>query len=90
MHKHQIVSLHEIAGDVEFYRGTRFRQYAVGLRGVAEQDDYYEYMLVDDDTTAYMLLVNISSEAGKHKAGNVPCYVQRSWAIASVAGPVPK
>lgn len=71
------IPLQEIAGDVEFYRGTRFRRYGVGLNGVAEKDDYYEYMLVDTDTTSYMLFVNVSSESGSHKAGHVSCYVQK-------------
>lgn len=70
------IPLLEIAGDVEFYRGTRFRQYGVGLNGAAEQDDYYEYMLAYESYAFHMLLVNVSSEAGSYKAGGVVCAIK--------------
>ena len=74
--KHQLIPLSEIAGEVEFFRGTRFRLYKVGMSNVNEEDDFYEYMLVDDHDS-HMLLVNSSSENGRIKAGNVVCYVQK-------------
>ena len=71
------IPLQEIAGDVEFYRGTRFRRYGAGLNGVNEEDDYYEYMLVHEGySTSSMMLVNVSSEAGRYKAGHVVCEIK--------------
>ncbi|GAA4055506.1 hypothetical protein GCM10022409_48400 [Hymenobacter glaciei] len=72
----QLIPLNEIASDAEFFRGTRFRSYKVGMSNVNEEDDYYEYLLVDNGDP-YMLLVNSSSGHGRIKAGNVMCYVQK-------------
>ena len=72
----QLTPLNDVADDIEFFRGKRFRKYQVGMLDVAEADDYYEYMLVDNGDQ-YMLLINSSSAAGIHKAGAVVCYVQK-------------
>jgi hypothetical protein len=78
--KTQLIPLSDIADNVEFFRGKRFRKYQVGMLDVAEADDYYEYMLVDNGDQ-YMLLINSSSAAGIHKAGAVVCYVQKSDSV---------
>lgn len=67
--------MNEVSSETEFYRGARFRKYNIGMNNVSEEDDYYEYMLVDDGAL-HMLLVNTSTEAGSSKAGNVVCYVK--------------
>ena len=74
--KTQIIPLNDIADDVEFFRGKRFRKYQVGMLDIEEADDYYEYMLVDNGDQ-HMLLINSSSAAGIHKAGAVVCHVQK-------------
>ena len=43
---------------------------------MTEEDDYYEYMLVYDGASPHMMLVNVSSEAGSHKAGSVVCAIK--------------
>lgn len=35
----------EINDKTKFYRGSRFRQYGIGLNVKNKEDDYYEYML---------------------------------------------
>ncbi|MCR9252577.1 MAG: hypothetical protein NXI20_19310 [bacterium] len=42
----QLIPLKEIEDSHEFWRGSRFRQYKVGLKVAHEKDDYYEYMLI--------------------------------------------
>ena len=41
------IALKDIEDTTEFGRGTRFRQYKIGLNVNNEDDDYYEYMLVE-------------------------------------------
>jgi hypothetical protein len=72
----QLTPLSDVVDDVEFFRGKRFRKYQVGMLDVEEDADYYEYMLIDN-SDPYMLVVNVSIEAGINKAGAVVCYVQK-------------
>ncbi|WP_179007811.1 hypothetical protein [Winogradskyella forsetii] len=47
----------EIDDSREFYRGTRFRQYGIGLNVKRKDDDYYEYMLtIVPGESDYLLL----------------------------------
>lgn len=51
----------------KFYRGTRFRQYEVGLNVSNPEDDYYEYMLtIVPGESEYLLLTCVEG----YKAGN--------------------
>jgi hypothetical protein len=79
----QLTPLNDVADDIEFFRGKRFRKYQAGLLDVEEVYDYYEYMLVDNGDE-YMLLINSSSAAGIHKAGAVICYVQKLASVGRV------
>jgi hypothetical protein len=36
-----------ISDEEVFYKGTRFRQYVIGLNVKDPEDDYYEYMLAE-------------------------------------------
>jgi len=45
--KYQLVPLEMIRDDQEFWRGTRFRQYGIGLNVENKAEDYYEYMLAE-------------------------------------------
>ncbi len=52
-----LIPLSTIADDREIYRGTRFRQYKIGLNVPRKEDDYYEYMLAEiPGEREYMLL----------------------------------
>lgn len=47
----------EIDDNRKFYRGTRFRQYGIGLNVKSKDDDYYEYMLtIVPGESDYLLL----------------------------------
>ncbi|MDO5981272.1 hypothetical protein [Flavivirga spongiicola] len=43
----KIKPLKEIEDKLEFWKGTRFRQYQMGLNVSEKEDDYYEYMLAE-------------------------------------------
>lgn len=55
----------QIHDEQEFWRGTRFRQYEVGLNVESKKDDYYEYMLAEIPGENYMLLTCVKG----YKAG---------------------
>ena len=42
-----LIPLKNIDDEIEFWKGTRFRQYEVGLNVDNKEDDYYEYMLAE-------------------------------------------
>jgi hypothetical protein len=71
----KLIPLIEVEDDREFFKGERFRIYNVGIRNTTPETDYYEYMLVYDHSN-HMLLANVTSEAGRSKAGYVICHVQ--------------
>lgn len=61
----------EIDKEEVFFSGTILRKYSVGL-GVSESDDYYDYILAYAQwEKGKMMLVNITKEDGKNKAGSV-------------------
>lgn len=43
----KLIPLKDIKDDAELWRGTRFRQYKIGLNVKNEKDDFYEYMLAE-------------------------------------------
>ncbi|MFT6442378.1 MAG: hypothetical protein ACJASQ_001273 [Crocinitomicaceae bacterium] len=45
--KDSLISLGKIKDDEEFWKGTRFRQYEIGLNVEDKDDDFYEYMLAE-------------------------------------------
>ncbi|WP_299435634.1 hypothetical protein [uncultured Aquimarina sp.] len=45
--KDKLIPLEMIKDDHEFWRGTRFRHYGVGLNVESKEDDFYEYMLAE-------------------------------------------
>ena len=61
-----LVPLTEINDDEEFFIGTRFRIYNVGLNVQKKEDDFYEYMLTQVPGESEHL--NMSNVNG-HKAG---------------------
>ena len=67
------IKLTEVKDSDEFYLGSRFRIYNVGLNVSDESDDFYEYMLAEiPGEKEHMLLTNIVG----HKSGNVLAYVK--------------
>ena len=43
----KLIPLKDVKDDAEFWKGTRFRSYNVGMNVTNNEDDYYEYMLVE-------------------------------------------
>lgn len=43
----QLLPLKDINDEIEFWKGTRFRQYGVGLNLENKENDFYEYMLAE-------------------------------------------
>lgn len=73
---HQIMKLtplKDIHDKDEFYIGTRFRIYNVGLNVSDKKDDYYEYMLAEiPGEKEYMLITNVVG----HKSGSALALVK--------------
>ncbi len=56
----KLIPINEINDEQEFWRGTRFRIYNVGLNVKDKKDDYYEYMLAQiPNDKEHFLLTNI-------------------------------
>ncbi len=74
----ELIPLRDIPDDQEFWKGSLFRLYEVGMNVKDKTDDFYEYMLVLDlSTPDYMILANSSREAGRAKRGYVICHVRK-------------
>lgn len=74
----ELVPLKDIPDDHEFWSGSLFRLYDVGMNVKDKTDDFYEYMLVLDlSFPDYMILANSSREAGSAKRGSVMCHVKK-------------
>ncbi len=59
----------------EFWKGTRFRQYEIGLNVEKKEDDFYEYMLAEiPGEKDYMLLTCVEG----YKAGSALALVKTS------------
>ena len=54
-----------------------FQLHNVGMNVKDKSEDFYEYMLVDDNDTDHMILANSSREAGRYKRGLVICHVKQ-------------
>jgi hypothetical protein len=66
----KLLPLSNILDEHEFWAGTKIRIQGVGLHVNEPHEDYYDYMLALLPThSERMILVNISSGAGKAKAG---------------------
>jgi hypothetical protein len=74
--KPELIPLAEVSDEQEFWAGTLFRHYNVGMNIKDKTDDYYEYMLIDNHEP-YMFLANISLQAGRYKAGHVIAHVKK-------------
>jgi hypothetical protein len=75
--KPELIPLADVPDEQEFWAGTRFRQVNVGMNIKNKSDDFYEYMLINDNSIRdYMLLANVSLEAGRYKAGFVIAHVR--------------
>ena len=71
----KIKPLEEIEDDMEFWKGTRFRQYQVGLNVSNKEDDYYEYMLAEiPGERDFMLLTCVEG----YKSGSALALVKTS------------
>ncbi|MBK8245564.1 MAG: hypothetical protein IPK88_19205 [Saprospiraceae bacterium] len=76
--KEILIPLSIIPDEQEFYRGAIFRIYKVDIPNVKKEDeDFYDYMLIDLNDSKKMLLANVSSKAGKGKAGLSLGYVEK-------------
>ena|SRR5687768_3912766 len=74
----KLIPLIHVPDEQEFYCGAVFREFKVGIPNVIdENEDYYDYMLININSDK-MLLANVSSKAGKGKAGYSIGYVERS------------
>jgi len=59
--------LKEIDDNQIISQGTRFRQYNIGLNVIDTEDDYYEYMLVNNPSEPeYLLLVCVEGYKSGH------------------------
>lgn len=70
----KLIPVIELKDNEEFFKGTKFRLYGVGLQNATQETDFYEYMLIYDNPN-YMTLANVSSELGRYKAGHVLCHI---------------
>jgi hypothetical protein len=69
----KIRPLSDIEDDIEFWKGTRFRQYEIGLNVSRKEDDYYEYMLAEiPGKRDYMLLTCVKG----YKSGSALALVK--------------
>ncbi len=73
----ELVPHGDLPDDHEFWSGALFRLYNVGMNVKDKTEDFYEYMLVDDNDPDHMILANSSREAGRHKRGLVICHVKQ-------------
>ena len=65
-----LIPLSDIPDSHEFWHGNIFRQFKVGMNIEDKSQDYYDYMLADiPGNYEYMLLTNVTRDAGKYKAG---------------------
>ncbi len=73
----ELIPFRDIPDEQEFWKGSLFRLYNVGMNVTDKEVDFYEYMLVGDNSIRdYMILANSSREAGRAKRGSVICHVK--------------
>lgn len=69
----KLIPLKEIKDNVEFWKGTRFRQYEIGLNVPEKENDFYEYMLIEvPGKRDYMLLTCVEG----YKSGSALVWVK--------------
>jgi len=64
----------EINDNDEFWSGAIFRRYGTNLNIISQEEDFFEYMLVDDPGFEYMLCVHID----KWEAGTSVCHLSKT------------
>ncbi len=73
--KNNLIALEKILNEQEFWKGTRFRQYEIGLNIENKEDDFYEYMLAEiPGEREYMLLTCVEG----YKSGSALALVKTS------------
>ncbi len=71
----KIIPLKEIEDKLEFWKGTRFRHYQIGLNVNEEENNYYEYMLAEiPGERGFMLLTCVEG----YKSGSALALVKTS------------
>lgn len=66
----KLTALVEVDDAEEFWSGTRVRIYGVGMNVPDKTEDYYDYMLATiPGEREFMLVTNVTTDAGRHKAG---------------------
>ena len=74
--KAELRPISEIPETVEFWSGTKVRLMNVGLNVDKPEDDFYDCLLTSLGIVPnHFILVNITTAAGRHKAG----YCHLSW-----------
>ncbi|AUC15851.1 hypothetical protein BTO06_12125 [Tenacibaculum sp. SZ-18] len=71
----KLIPLKDIEDQIEFWKGTRFRQYGIGLNVADKKDDFYEYMLAEiPGERGFMLLTCVEG----YKSGSALALVKTS------------
>jgi hypothetical protein len=69
----KIIPLKELDDNISIFKGTRFRQYEIGLNVENKEDDFYEYMLAEiPGEREYMLLTCVEG----YKSGSALALVK--------------
>ena len=67
------IPLKDMEDQIEFWKGTRFRKYGIGLNVADKKDDYYEYMLAEiPGERGFMLLTCVEA----YKSGSALALVK--------------
>lgn len=71
----KLIPLKDVNDEIEFWKGTRFRIYGIGLNVENKNDDFYEYMLAEIPVErAFMLLTCVEG----YKSGSTIALVKTS------------
>ena len=71
--KYTLIPLKRIKDEEEFWKGSRFRQYKIGLNLENKEDDFYEYMLTEiPGEKEYMVLTCVEG----YKSGSTLALVK--------------
>ena len=80
--KYALKPLRVISDDQEFCKGTRFRQYEVGLNVKNKEEDFYEYMLAEiPGEKEFMLLTCVEG----YKSGSALALVKTKFIVTGKA-----
>ena len=71
----KLIPFIEINDEDEFWRGARFIKKKTGLMNVQEENDYFEFMLIDDKGNSEWM---ICSHIDEYEAGKVISYVRKT------------